>query len=118
MTVQPPGGPAERVSTALSFLVARAQQANLARAETLAQALDALAGSGLDGDGRSAAMRSAHQVAGSAGTFGHRTASSLARELEQFFANPAAAETGLEEARQRLAELRQVLESAPDLDGG
>ena len=74
------------IEVALGNLVARARQSNLARARDLAAALEA-AGAGLLSERqRRRAVEVAHQIVGSAGTFGYPRASSLAAELEQLLA--------------------------------
>lgn len=53
------------------------------RLVVLDEAAAALAGGRLDTDGRRAAFREAHKLAGSLGTFGFGVGSQLAREIEQ-----------------------------------
>lgn len=52
-------------------------------------------------DARRAAMYTAHQLVGSAGTFGYDRVSRLARELELFFIDEAFADRGEVEAAYR-----------------
>ena len=56
----------------------------------LGAALDLAADRGLDAVGWADAERTAHQLAGSAGTFGFDGVSEIARSLERFFADAAA----------------------------
>lgn len=106
-----------RVREALTSIGAHARTANLVRAEQLDVALSRLETGGLDGAEREAAVRSAHQLAGSAGTFGLGAASRLASWFERFFGRADATASGdLREARERLTELRTRLEDPPDLD--
>jgi diguanylate cyclase (GGDEF)-like protein len=58
------------------------------RVQTLEEALAALVESRLDEELRRQAERDAHRLAGSAGTFGRRRASVLARSLEELFSGP------------------------------
>jgi diguanylate cyclase (GGDEF)-like protein len=57
-----------------------------ARIDEVADAVAALRGGGLDEAARSRAERAAHQLTGSAGTFGFGHASELARDLERLLA--------------------------------
>lgn len=106
----------DRVRDALTSIGAHARTANLVRVEQLDDALSRLEDGGLDGSQREVAVRSAHQLAGSAGTFGLDGASRLASWFEQFFGRTEnTAATELSEARGRLSELRTRLEEPPDL---
>lgn len=74
--------PADAAGTALRHLSSRARRSNLARVAQLEAALHGAADGRLDADGRREAAEVAHQVRGSAGTFGYPRASDLAGRLE------------------------------------
>lgn len=87
-----PASDAEDLRSALQTISLRARTTNLTRVERLRELLDdlaALAGVGQVGaetEGvRQDARDVAHQLAGSAGTFGYDTASALAFRLEAMF---------------------------------
>ncbi len=77
--------PDDAVRSVLRGLAASARQANLTRTGVIEDALRARAEHRVTPEQRSAAVSAAHQVAGSAGTFGHGRASALAVSLEQWF---------------------------------
>lgn len=105
--------PDDALAAVLAKLAVSARQANLARSEVLAEALTAVADGRLDESQRAAAQQAAHQIAGSAGTFGAYRASAVASSLEAYFAAPEAERVaGLGPARVQLEELRR------DLDAG
>lgn len=111
--------PEDPVQSVLAALAASAQQANLARAAVIAEALEQVAAGGGDEERRTAAAQAAHQVVGSAGTFGSRRASALAASLERFLAGPDAAEppaATLSRARAELEELRHELEASHQVE--
>lgn len=87
---------------------------NLARAATLDDALAMAGGGRLEETGRVAAVESAHQLVGSAGTFGFPGASDLAAELEVFFAEAVFDERRLAQAHRQIAALLAVLATEPD----
>lgn len=93
-----------------------ARTVNLARATGLAGALDQLAGAGLSGPERDTAAELAHQLIGSAGTFGFAEASRLAAHLEQFFLDGDFSPARLSAARVHTASLLARLALDPDLD--
>ena len=90
----------------MSTITAQARRTNLTRTADLGAALDQAAARGLDAAGWAAAERTAHQIAGSAGTFGFDGVSEIARSLERFCAESGAAGSPdpllLAEARARL----------------
>lgn len=112
----------ERMATMLSAMAKRARQTNLIRAAEIGAALEIAASEGLDGSGWAAAERSAHQLAGSAGTFGYAAASDRARSLERLLGEASATGSGspnpaaLGEARQLLDQLIDELAGEPDFD--
>jgi diguanylate cyclase (GGDEF)-like protein len=111
--VRSEGPPAARARAALDALAERALTTNRERAQEIEAALLPLAeGGAIEEDNRLRALRAAHKIAGSAGTFGRERASRLARELERYLGDgapiaPAAllpALTALEELHRELAE--------------
>lgn len=112
-------GDADRqVNDAVRSIGHHAQAANLGRARHLAEAMIEVGAGSLSEDQRSAAVDHAHQLVGSAGTFGFPVASELAASLEGFFT------TGLFDdaeatatARDQLRELFTVLSAEPEDPG-
>ena len=100
--------PEDALSSVLAGLAVSARQANLARAEVIGEALTALAEGELGEGRRMAARDAAHQVVGSAGTFGAHRASELAGSLESYLSGDLAP-AGLEHAQAELEELRREL---------
>ena len=100
----------------LKALAASARAANLARTAILDDALLALENGSLSLSAREAAAQAAHQVVGSAGTFGRHRSSELAAGLERWFREGAAAagEAELGHVRDRLAALRADLDDGSD----
>ena len=80
----------DRLSGVMSSIAAQARRTNLTRTADLGAALDVAADRGLDAVGWADAERTAHQLAGSAGTFGFDGVSEIARSLERFCADAAA----------------------------
>lgn len=106
----------DRLRAALTSIGAHARTSNLVRADTLDDALSHVESGTLTGAQQEAAVRSAHQLAGSAGTFGLRPASKLASWFERFFTTvERGGPDDLATARVRLAELRTRLDDPPDL---
>lgn len=91
----------------------RAQRTNLSRAAQLSTALDEAAGGELDPVGRERAVELAHQLVGSAGTFGFAVASELAGQLEEFFTGGVFDEPGIRAARLQLQALDHDLQGDP-----
>lgn len=102
----------------LRSLAVSAQQTNLARTAVIEEALRALDEGALGPDAREAAARAAHQVAGSAGTFGRSRSSELAADLERWFRTgpDLLGVKGLEQVWEQVAALRADLDG--DLDPG
>lgn len=88
-----------------------ARQVNLDRARSLAAALDRADAGELAEPGREAAAATAHQLVGSAGTFGFRDVSRLAGRVEAFFAAGRFEGWERQVARQQVAELLHQLEA-------
>jgi HPt (histidine-containing phosphotransfer) domain-containing protein len=111
--------PEDPVQSVLAALAASAKQANLARAAVIAEALEQIAAGGAGEEHRLAAAQAAHQVVGSAGTFGSRHASALAASLERFLAAPDAVDlpaAALSRARDELEQLRHELEASHQVE--
>lgn len=105
-----PEDPDDALQSLLAELASSARAANLARCDVVADGLQAVAGERLDEAMRAAAAAAAHQIVGSAGTFGFTDASRRAGELERYFERGGGAE-GLADARRELDELRRDLEA-------
>src|SRR5690349_11962877 len=101
----------DRVLPAMRGLRSRARVTNLSRAAQLERSLEVAAESGLDEAGRAQAAAVAHQLIGSAGTFGFAEASRRATELKEFFALGQIGEEDVRMARSRLAALRDDLQN-------
>ena len=91
-----------------------AHAVNLDRAARLADALAVAGGGRLDDAQRASATALAHQLVGSAGTFGFPGASQLAGDLERFFADGAFDDPErLATARAHLGQLQAELAAEP-----
>ena len=102
----------------LASLGRRARSVNLARVVRLLALLDAAEEGGLDERGRNEAESLAHQVVGSAGTFGYPAASVDAGVVEEWFAGDPPGSTatpGVDAGtvRATLVRLRTGFESPP-----
>lgn len=107
-------GRADRLRATVRLIGAHARSVNLHRAGRLAEVLDTMGGGRLEDDQRQVATTLAHQLVGSAGTFGFAGASQLAAELERFFVDGAFDdETRLFTAQQQLSQLQQELAAEP-----
>lgn len=89
-----------------------ARRANLARARRLVDLLGSGAATPAGGD-RDEAARLAHQIVGSAGTFGYERASIVAAEVESVLLTRAPPDRGAGVLSDQLSELIRVLESEP-----
>lgn len=118
MPGQPIDDPDEGLAAVMRTLAVSARQANLARTAVLENALRSLGSGPLGAEVREAAVQAAHQVAGSAGTFGRQRSSELASSLEQWFrTTPDQPDPGsLDEVRQQVAALRSDLDRDSDED--
>lgn len=114
--MRPTEDPDDGVQEVMRILAASARKANLARTAVLEDALRALDAGPLGPDARDAAVQAAHQVVGSAGTFGRHRSSELAAGLERWFrtgpVQPGG--PGLDQVRQQVAALRADLDVDPD----
>lgn len=105
---------ADRLGAKVRSIRDHARSVNLHRAGRLAEVLATLGDGRLGDDQRQVATTLAHQLVGSAGTFGFAGASELAAELEQFFTDGAFDDqTRLTVARQQLGQLQAVLAADP-----
>ncbi len=116
---QPPPGPDpdpdEPIREAVKAIGEHARRANLERATTLVRALATAESGALDRAGRAAAADVAHQLVGSAGTFGFGDVSRLAVALERFFtAGSLSDRRQLADARERLRLIEEQLAERPD----
>lgn len=104
----------QQVNDAVRSIGHHAHTANLARANHLAEAMTAAEAGSLAEDQRTAAVDHAHQLIGSAGTFGFPVASELAASLEGFFIAGDFDDTAVTAiAREQLRELFTVLSAEP-----
>jgi HPt (histidine-containing phosphotransfer) domain-containing protein len=106
--------PEDRLRAAVESISDHARAVNLARAAHLDRVLADIAAGRDDEDERQRATESAHQLVGSAGTFGFPGASSLAGELERYFVEADFTDPEqLARARQQVARLRAELAAEP-----
>jgi HPt (histidine-containing phosphotransfer) domain-containing protein len=117
MSPEGPGNvepPEDRLRAAVESISDHARSVNLARAARLDRVLADIA-AGRDDEGeRQLATESAHQLVGSAGTFGFPGASSLAGELERYFVEADFTDPDrLVAAREQVARLRAELAAGP-----
>lgn len=102
-----------RSRATMKRIAVRAYQSNLARVSELQGAVSAALEGRLDETQRLGAQRVAHQLYGSAGTFGYPRASELGRELEQFFEGETDEPATLQLAVDWLNALQRELASGP-----
>lgn len=112
MSVPSPEEREDAVSAVLRDLSVSAARANLARSAVIAEAVRAAETGELVEQQRTAALAAAHQVVGSAGTFGLPRASRTAAVLEEFFAAVGPVRVGVVPAgvRQARVQLNQLTE--------
>ena len=116
MTTEPDGNVTARAQALLHSIGAQARQSNLLRVVELSEAVVSLGRGELSCVGRERAIDVAHQLVGSAGTFGYQRASALAREVEVLLRRPEV-EPGagqLAAAARSLALIEQDLSGDPD----
>ena len=117
MSSERPGNtepPEDRLRAAVESISDHARAVNLARAAHLDRVLADIAAGRDDEEERLRATESAHQLVGSAGTFGFPGASSLAGELERYFVEADFTDPAqLATARQQVARLRAELAAEP-----
>jgi HPt (histidine-containing phosphotransfer) domain-containing protein len=106
--------PEDRLRAAVQSIVDHARSVNLDRAADLDRVLDDIT-TGRAGEGkRQRATEVAHQLVGSAGTFGFPEASQLAGELERYFVEADFTDQArLASAREQVARLRAELAAGP-----
>ena len=106
--------PENRLRAAVESIRGHARSVNLARAAHLDQVLADIAAGRADEGERQRATESAHQLVGSAGTFGFPGASQLAGELERYFVEADFTdEARLATARDQVGRLRAELAAEP-----
>ena len=106
--------PEDRLRAAVESIGGHARSVNLARADHLEQVLADIAAGRADENQRQQATESAHQLVGSAGTFGFPGASQLAGELERYFVEADFTDQArLATAREQVARLRAELSAEP-----
>ncbi len=106
--------PEDLLRAAVESIGDHARSVNLARAAHLDRVLADIAAGRDDEDERQRATESAHQLVGSAGTFGFPGASSLAGELERYFVDADFSDPDrLAAAREQVARLRAELAAGP-----
>jgi len=98
----------------MRLIAVRALQSNQDRLVVLAEAVREAGHGGLDELKRSNAMDVAHQLVGSAGTFGYSRVSQLARQLEHFFRDPDVDAAMVGAATEQIALMQQDLQGEPD----
>lgn len=116
---QPGHEPAEPLPKLLATIAGQARRTNQVRIAQLRATLEQASTQGLDRAAWGVAERTAHQLAGSAGTFGFAGVSLRARQLEQFFGHAVVAtpdEEGIAAARIVLDEASAQLDGDVQLD--
>ena len=104
----------DSVRTYVRSIGDHARTVNRERAALLADALRAASRGVLDTEARHAAAQLAHQLVGSAGTFGFPVASKLAGELERFFEEGRFDDRQqLNDARRQIAAIQRELNTEP-----
>jgi HPt (histidine-containing phosphotransfer) domain-containing protein len=104
----------DRLRAAVELIGDHARSVNLDRADRLDQALVRVAAGSRDEAAREEATEVAHQLVGSAGTFGFTGASQLAAEIERYFVDADLDDrAGLDRARDQVRRLREELASGP-----
>ena len=105
----------DRLRAAVESIADHARSVNLDRADRLDQALAAVAAGSEEEATRHQAAEVAHQVVGSAGTFGFSVASQLAGEIGRYFIEGDLADPDqLADARDLVRRLREELAAGPD----
>ena len=108
------GAAQDRAEAAMQQIAARALQSNVQRLTVLDGAVRAAGLGSLAEEERSAASDVAHQLVGSAGTFGYRQVSELARGLERFFRDQDYDPAVVEKVTEQIAVMQQDLQAEPD----
>jgi HPt (histidine-containing phosphotransfer) domain-containing protein len=102
---------AEQLEQKMQELWRRYRSASLARLEVVERAVEALNKGVLTDQLRIQAAHEAHKLAGSLGTFGMRTGSTAALEIESFFSSyDSSVQKGTTEINDRVDRLKQEIE--------
>ncbi|HZA04630.1 MAG TPA: Hpt domain-containing protein [Propionibacteriaceae bacterium] len=105
----------DRLRAAVESIGDHARSVNLARADRLSRALAQVARGRWEEAGRREAVEIAHQLVGSAGTFGLPAASRLAVEIERYFLEADLDDpVRLATAQDQVRRLHQELAAEPD----
>ena len=105
----------DRLRAVVESIGGHARSANLSRADRLSEALAEVAAGSLDEPARQEATEIAHQLVGSAGTFGFPEASQLAGEIERYFVEADLADpVRLATARDQIRRVQEALAAEPD----
>jgi HPt (histidine-containing phosphotransfer) domain-containing protein len=105
----------DRLRAVVESIGGHARSANLSRADRLSEALAAVAAGSLDESARREATEVAHQLVGSAGTFGFPEASQLAGEIERYFVEADLGDpVRLATARDQVRRVQEELAAGPD----
>lgn len=105
----------EAAQSRVAGIVDRARERNLGRASELASWIAVAERGSLTDQDRVVAAEVAHQLAGSAGTFGYLAATDIAREVEQSFTEGDGAEHWRRTA-ERIDDLTARLHEEPELE--
>ena len=109
----------QQVRAAIRSIGLHAHAVNLDRSARLKATFEVAANGSLDDSERRAAAEVAHQLVGSAGTFGFPAVSQLAAELETFFADRAYGDPErVATARDQLQQLEEELAREPSYTDG
>ena len=105
----------DRLRAAVESIGGHARSANRARADQLSEALAEVAAGSREEAARQEATEIAHQLVGSAGTFGFPGASQLAGEIERYFVEADLDDpVRLAKARDQVRRLQEELAAEPD----
>lgn len=111
----PGGGAEDRLRAAVESIGGHARSVNRDRAARLERAVSDAAAGSLGESARRRAAEVAHQLVGSAGTFGFAAASELAAELERYFTEADPDDPArLAAAREQVRRLAEALAAEPD----
>jgi HPt (histidine-containing phosphotransfer) domain-containing protein len=105
----------DRLRAAVESIRDHARSVNLDRADRLHQALAKVAAGARDEATRQEAVEIAHQLVGSAGTFGFAGASQLAAAIQRYFVEVDLGDpVQLASAREQVRRLQEELATEPD----
>ncbi len=118
MTGDDRSDPEEAINAQLQEIWSRFRGQMTERVESIEEALAALVEGRLDPELRERALRDAHRLAGSAGTFGRREASIIAGEFERIFeGHEIIDDASVTRALELVEDLRDSLDRGPVSDG-